>query len=248
MDVEVGGGTAAVRDPGRRPVMVADATGLKQHSRGERVRHKRRMRRGFARVHLLADADTRQVPAAAVTDGKAGDAARLPALLHAAVGEDRLPGAGEAGGGMLADGVPPAGAAAAGPPGAVLPAGGGYASRANAAECARPSVTPDMRLPASRTARGRGSGDAWGLPLRRQQGGGPREAVGGLPREERLENLRYRRSTVGCGTRRLAGTVISAVKRMFGEDVMARKWPSTVREVVMRLALHSRWAAEAAAA
>jgi len=94
LDVEVGGGTAAVRDPDRRLVMAADATGLKQHRRGERVRHKWRMRRGFARLHLLIDADTRQVPAA-VTDGKAGDAAQLPALLHTAVGEDRLPGTGE---------------------------------------------------------------------------------------------------------------------------------------------------------
>jgi len=221
-DVEVGGGTATVRDPDRRLVMVADATGLKQHRRGERVRHKWRMRRGFAKLHLPMDADTRQVLAAAVTGEKAGDAAQLPALLHTAVGEDRLPGAGEA--------------------------GGGYASRANAAECARLDVTPDIRLPASRTARGRGSGDAWGLLLRRQQGGGPREAVGCLPREERLENLRYRRSTVGYGTRWLAGTVISATRRMFGEDVMALKWPNMVREVAMRLALYNRWAAEAAAA
>lgn len=84
----------------------------------------------------------------AVTDGKAGDAAQLPALLHAAVGEDR-------------------------PPGAVLLADGGYASRANAAECARLNITPNIRLPASRTARGRGSGKAWGLPVRCRQGADP---------------------------------------------------------------------------
>jgi len=35
LDVEVGGGTATVRDPAKCLVMVADATGLKQHSRGE---------------------------------------------------------------------------------------------------------------------------------------------------------------------------------------------------------------------
>jgi len=147
LDVEVGGGTATVRDPDRRMVMVADATGLKQHNRGEWIRHKWRMRRGFVKLHLLIDADTHRVLAAAVTDEKAGDAAQL----HTAVGEDRLPGA-------------------------VLLADCGYASRANVAECARLNVTPNIRLPVNRTARGRGSGDAWGLLLRRQQG-----AVRGRP-------------------------------------------------------------------
>jgi len=45
----------------------------------------------------------------------------------------------------------------------------------------------------------------------------------------------------------LVEIVISAIKRMFGEDLMARKWPNMVREVVMRLALYNRWTEKAAA-
>jgi len=177
LDVDVRGNEVTVRDPDRRLVMVADATGLKQHRRGEWIRHKWRVRRGFAKLHLPMDADTREVLAAVVTDEKAGDAAQLPDLLHVAVGDDRLPGA-------------------------VLLADGGYVSRANMAECARLNVAPNIRLPVNRTARGRGSGDAWGLLLRRQQGGGPREAVGGLPRDERLETCgtgRAPSATARCG-------------------------------------------------
>jgi len=54
LDVDVRGGTAAVRDPDRRPVMVADATGLKQHNRGERVRQTRIRRPGDGRGDLRA--------------------------------------------------------------------------------------------------------------------------------------------------------------------------------------------------
>jgi len=82
LDVDVRGGTAAVRDPDRRLVMVADATGLKQHRRGEWIRHKWKVRRGFVKLHLSMDADTREVLAAVVTDEKAGDAAQLPELLQ----------------------------------------------------------------------------------------------------------------------------------------------------------------------
>jgi len=137
--------------------MAADAIGPKQHNRCKWIRHKWKARRGFVKVHLLVDADAREVLAAAVTNGKASDAAQMPALLHGTVGDRRLSGAGDPDRGRLAEGVPPAGAVNVKPSGAVLYADGGYASRANAAECARLNVAINIRLPVNRTARGRGS-------------------------------------------------------------------------------------------
>lgn len=55
-----------------------------------------------------------------------------------------------------------------------------------------------------------------------------------------------RRVQPGYGARWTVEMVISAVKRMLGEDLMARRRPDMVREVVMVLAPYDRWAAEAA--
>jgi len=56
-----------------------------------------------------------------------------------------------------------------------------------------------------------------GGAARRQLGGGPEERIGDLTKEERLENLRYWKSTVGYGRRWIVEIVISALKRMFSE-------------------------------
>ncbi len=57
-----------VRDKSSGLVMTTDATGLKQHSRGEHTYKKWQARRVLVRLHLMIDADTGQVPAAVVTD------------------------------------------------------------------------------------------------------------------------------------------------------------------------------------
>ena len=42
--------------------------------------------------------------------------------------------------------------------------------------------------------------------------------------------------------------MISAIKRMFGEGVMALKWSNIVQEVNLRIWLYNKWIAEAVAA
>ncbi len=133
-------------------------------------------------------------------------------------------------------------------PGRILPADGGYCSRKNAAECHGCCIRPLIRLLTSCNARGRGSGDKWGRLVRWQLGGGPEEPVGSLSKEERQENLRYPKSTVGFGIRWIVEIVISAIKRMFGEDVKALKWSNIVQEVKLRIWLYNKWIAEAVAA
>ncbi len=65
--------------------LLADATGLKQCNRGEWIRKKWKVKRGFARLHLLADADTKKMPAAVVTDDRTGDSPMLKELLGTVV-------------------------------------------------------------------------------------------------------------------------------------------------------------------
>ena len=65
--------------------------------------------------------------------------------------------------------------------------------------------------------------------------------------KERQENLRYPKSTVGSGSRWIVEIVMSAIKRMFGEDVKALKWSNIAQEVKLRIWLY-KWIAEAVAA
>ena len=52
---------------------------------------------------------------------------------------------------------------------------------------------------------------------------------------------RWRRS-VGYGHRWMAETVFSAMKRMFGEYVMARNYQSMVKEIYLKASLYNMFA------
>ena len=74
------------------------------------------------------------------------------------------------------------------------------------------------------TARGKGSGDAWGVSVRDQLGGGPKTArLDLLRREERGENRVYWKAKIGYNTRCVAEGAFSIFKRIFGERVMTLK-------------------------
>ena len=84
LDVDIAENIITVRDKTCNLVMIADATGLKQHNRGEWIRKKWKVRRGFVKMHLMVDADTKQVLAVSVTSDAVGDSTELPALLEEA--------------------------------------------------------------------------------------------------------------------------------------------------------------------
>ena len=71
-----GGGTVPVR-------LAVDSTGLKQHNRGEWIRHKWKVRRGFVKLHVMVDVDTKKI-LAVLTDDRTGDSPMLIPLeiLH----------------------------------------------------------------------------------------------------------------------------------------------------------------------
>ena len=64
---------------------AVDPAGLKQRNRGEWLRQKWKARRGFVKMHVLVDVDTRKILAVRVTDDRTGDSPMFVPLLDDAL-------------------------------------------------------------------------------------------------------------------------------------------------------------------
>lgn len=265
LDGDIDGGVVRVSDRGTPMMLLADASGLKQCNRGEWVRQKWKVRRGFVKIHLLADAGTKRILAAMVTDDKTGDSPVLEDLLGTVVerrnGERQerrttlIRGRTDAAGSPLprvdlpppnnlTEGMSPLALLCGrrhGSHGACLMADGAYASRANMRACKGIGIRPLIPIQTRCNARGKSTGDAWGEAVREQFGGSPEARVGGIGTEEREENKRYWKSTVGYNRRWLIEIIISACKRMSGDHMHSRKWEHMVQEIRLRAAQYNRW-------
>ena len=65
--------------------LAPDSTGMKHGNRGEWMRVKWNVKRGFFKLHILVDIDTRRILAFSITDMNGGDAEQLPVLLDMAL-------------------------------------------------------------------------------------------------------------------------------------------------------------------
>lgn len=255
------------RNPGTKKmpasVFVMDSTGLKQHNRGEWIRQKWKIRRGFVKVHLLIDQTTLKILAVMVTDDSVADVNMLSSLLGQVAPGPKCKPCGQRN--MLAEGVAPLAncqpkTVAEDPTNSTtanvvapltnsqpetdetyLLADKAYSSRKNVQECVDRGIIPLIPHKKNSTTQGKGSGDAWGDTVRHQYGGSPRHDIGQLTDDEKLENMRYWKSTVGYGGRWTVEIVISAFKRLFGEDLRALKWKNMVQEVAFRVHLYNDW-------
>ena len=79
------GGMVIASSSKRAVRTAADSSGPQRNDRGEWITKKWKLKRGFARARVLADADTRRVLALKVTDEKTGDAPAFDALVTGAV-------------------------------------------------------------------------------------------------------------------------------------------------------------------
>ena len=74
-----------VTDSGTVPVrLAAGSTGLKQHNREEWIRHKWEVRRGFVKLHVMADVDTKRRLAVQVTGDRTRDSLMIIPMLDEA--------------------------------------------------------------------------------------------------------------------------------------------------------------------
>ena len=270
LDADVNGdsnGVVTVSDKKRSRILALDASGLKQHNRGEWMRAKWKVRRGFVKMHVLVDTEAMRILALEVTDDTVGDSAMFESLLGHVVGADGAQGREEPPAGLppgprggpryenlLASGVPPlasfcpGGARACHDTPDLLLGDAAYGSRKNIAACARARVTPGILHTINVTARGKGSGDAWGISVRDQLGGSPDATrLDLMDRKEKRENQAYWKARIGYGHRWLAEAVFSVFKRLFGEHLMALKWENIVQEIRLKVALYNKWRDESIA-
>ena len=134
-----GGGTALVH-------LAVDSPGLKQHSRGEWIRHKWKVRRGYVKIRVMIDVDTKKILAVQVTDGRTGDSPMLIPLLDGAL--------------EVATRAGQAQDSTAGPAdtGCCLYGDATYASRSNVTACGDRGVDSRIKLKINSMARGKETG------------------------------------------------------------------------------------------
>ena len=208
---------------------AVDSTGLKQHNRGEWIRQKWKVRRGFVKMHILVDVDTKKILAVRVTDDRTGNYPMFIPLLDDAL-ENCVRAADPAPESSHADSSTRYSAYG----------DGAYASRDNLKACKERNVTPLIKLKVSSTPKGKGAGDVWGTAVRDQFGGSDPNRVKWLPDEEKKDNQKEWKVRVEYGKRWIVEIVFSAFKRMFGEHLYSLKWKNMIQEVNLKVATYNR--------
>ena len=80
-------------EPGETVRLAVDGTGINNGNNGEWIRVKWNARRGFFKMHMLVDLDTRRILEFCLTDMNGGDAAQLPTLMKGLLKECAAKGA-----------------------------------------------------------------------------------------------------------------------------------------------------------
>lgn len=65
-------------------VIAVDSSGVKVANRGEWIRHKWKVRKGWIKVHIAVDVNTKEVVSIEITDESVGDGKMLPSLVEKA--------------------------------------------------------------------------------------------------------------------------------------------------------------------
>jgi len=73
-----------VMDSNEDMVIAVDATGIKVANRGDWIRHKWKVRRGFLKIHIAVDIKQKRILALEVTDERTGDGRMLKPLMEEA--------------------------------------------------------------------------------------------------------------------------------------------------------------------
>jgi len=176
-------------------VIAIDSTGIKVANRGEWMRHKWHVRRGYLKIHVAVDIRKKKVVAMEVTSEEVHDGKVLKKLVK---------GASENNGGVrrvLADGA--------------------YDSK----ESFR--YLSDRGIDAAIKVKRNSSGKSHGCYPRK------------LAILQQLSDFDRWKASVSYGHRWIAESVFSAMKRMFGEYVMARSYQNMVKEMFLKASLYN---------
>ncbi len=218
MNVDINGGVAKVVSKNNTLVFAIDSSGLKPSNRGEWIRLKWKVHRGFIKLHILVDVKTQRILSFKLTNEKEGDGAQLPELLDDAIKHnEHLAGCDKS---LLADGA--------------------YDSGRNFDHCKRNNVVPLIKVRVNSEAKNRGGSYTRAQCVLEQLGGSKRpNSVSDISTEMRYKNQKDWRKRAGYVERWIIETIFSAFKRIFGESVAARKWENIVQEIKIKIAVYN---------
>ena len=98
-----------------------------------------------------------------------------------------------------------------------------------------------IKLRVNSMARGKGTGDAWGIAVRKQLGGYAGNHAWKMSDGEKKKRFRKEwKKKVEHGKRWLVEIAPSAFKRMFGERLYSLKWKNMVQKVRIKVATYNR--------
>lgn len=178
-------------------VIALDSTGIKVANRGEWMRHKWHVRRGYLKIHVAVDIRKKKVASMEVTSEEVHDGKMLKKLVDRASENNDISR-------VLADGA--------------------YDSRENF------QFLADRGIDAAIRVRKNSSGKAHGCYPRK------------LVVLQQLADFDKWKASMSYGHRWIVESVFSAMKRMFGEYVMARKYQNMVKEMFLKVSLYNMFA------
>jgi hypothetical protein len=178
-------------------VIAVDSTGIKVSNRGEWLRHKWHVRRGYLKIHVAVDIRKKKVVSMEVTSEEVSDGKVLKKLVKEASENNDV-------GRVLADGA--------------------YDSKENF------WYLDDNNIEAAIRVKKNSSGKSHGCYPRK------------LVVLQQLSDFEKWKASVSYGHRWIAESVFSAMKRMFGEYVMARRYRNAVKEMFLKASLYNMFA------
>ena len=205
--------------------LAGDSTGLKPTSRGDWMGEKWKIRRGFIKLYVMVDSNTKKIYAVSITDDKTGDAPEFEKLLSEALYNiESSPNVEKS-------------------EELVVGCDGAYDSNNNFETCEKQNVIPAIPV------RKNFSGKAKGNTARKQQGliqlGNCKinhkniKMFNQLTDEQKLENKNKWKKDVGYGRRWSAEIAFSTWKRILGENISARVWCNVIREIKFKVMIYN---------
>ena len=205
--------------------LAGDSTGLKPTSRGDWMGEKWNVKRGFIKMHIIVDSNTKKIYAVSVTDEKSGDAPEFKKILDEAL-QNIENSANATASEELSVGCD-----------------GAYDSNDNFDECKKQNVTPVIPVRNNFSVKTKGS------DVRKQQGllqlGNCKmnlkniKMFNDLTKDQKIQNKKQWKKNIGYGRRWSVEIAISTFKRVLGENISARVWCNVVREIKFKVMIYN---------
>ena len=183
------------------------------------------VKRGFIKMHIIVDSNTKKIYAVSVTDEKSGDAPEFKKILDEAL-QNIENSANATASEELSVGCD-----------------GAYDSNDNFDECKKQNVTPVIPVRNNFSVKTKGS------DVRKQQGllqlGNCKmnlkniKMFNDLTKDQKIQNKKQWKKNIGYGRRWSVEIAISTFKRVLGENISARVWCNVVREIKFKVMIYN---------